>query len=296
MSQWALFYTADSISSIAFNKPYGLLEAGSDVANLLTDNRFVITYLGFVALAPWLDLRLLKNPLLLWLNRKGIAQYNSEAVLVALKLQEERNKELQAGAEPREDILDSLLQTKHDYPDFMNDDEVHKINITVIFAGGDTTALHLTAIFRYILKHPHVYEKLQEEIDRVSEFSYTHPEKSPYLDAVIKETGRMHPVVRFSFERKTPPQGIQINGEEIPGDTNIGVNAWAVHRDPTVWGEDVDTFRPERWLNDPAEARTMARKLLLFGQGKYQCLGMHIAYTEIYRVVPAFLKTFKVGL
>lgn len=72
--------------------------------------------------------------------------------------------------------------------------------------------------------------------------------KLPYLDAVIQESFRMHPAPGLLLERVVPPQGLDILGETIPGGTIVGCNAWVLHRREEVFGSDVDTFRPERWL------------------------------------------------
>ena len=176
----------------------------------------------------------------------------------------------------------------------MTDEEVLKLVLAVVLAGADTTALFIAAIFRYLLKHPKAYTKLQDEIDALADNTpFTELRKVPFLDAVVKETARLYSVIRFILERVTPPGGTTIAGEHIPGNTVVGVSPWAYHRREDVFGERADEFRPERWL-DPGRNAVMSRKLLLFGHGKYQCLGMHIAYMEVYKVVPAFLKAFKV--
>ena len=50
------------------------------------------------------------------------------------------------------------------------------------------------------------------------------------------------------LERVVHAQGAEIDGYYIPGGTIVGVNAWLVNFDSKVFGEDVDAFRPERWL------------------------------------------------
>lgn len=107
------------------------------------------------------------------------------------------------------------------------------------------------------------------------------------------QIARMFPVIRFIFERVPPPGGTSIAGEHIPGNTIVGVSPWAYHRREEVPGERRDDFRPERWL-DAGRIAAMSRKLLLLGHENYRCVGIYIAYVEEYKVVPAFLKPFKV--
>jgi cytochrome P450 len=70
---------------------------------------------------------------------------------------------------------------------------------------------------------------------------------------VIKESLRHHPAVALPLERIVPNGGMQINGHHIPEGTIVGVNAWVVHYDTSVFGEDAGLFRPERWIDDGSE-------------------------------------------
>jgi cytochrome P450 len=109
----------------------------------------------------------------------------------------------------------------------------------------------------YLLKNPASYAKLQSEIDdfdREGKFS-------PYLQAVMKEAMRMHPAVGISMPRYVPSGGAEIDGRWYPAGTVVGVNAWVIHRNKEVFGEDADAFRPERWLESDSKAKEMARNM-----------------------------------
>ena len=81
----------------------------------------------------------------------------------------------------------------------------------------------------------------------------------PYLQAVMKEAMRMHPAVGISMPRYVPSGGAEIGGRYYPEGTVVGVNAWVIHRDREVFGEDADVFRPERWLE--GDSKEMARNM-----------------------------------
>lgn len=70
---------------------------------------------------------------------------------------------------------------------------------------------------------------------------------------MINETLRMHANTGLILERIVPEGGTTIDGHTIPVGTVIGVNAWVIHRNKKVFGEDVDVFRPERWLEADEE-------------------------------------------
>lgn len=70
----------------------------------------------------------------------------------------------------------------------------------------------------------------------------------------------MHPGVSYPLERIVPGAGVEISGFHLPAGTIVGMNAAVIHRDRSIFGDDADTFRPERWLSDDVEAvKTMDR-------------------------------------
>jgi cytochrome P450 len=102
-----------------------------------------------------------------------------------------------------------------------------------------------------------------EKEGRLSEYvSWKEAQQLPYLDAVIKEAGRLHPPFGLHLERIVPPEGAVISGKHLPGGTVVGINSWAIHRREDPFGKDADEFRPERWLCDEEQRRKMGRALL----------------------------------
>jgi cytochrome P450 len=125
--------------------------------------------------------------------------------------------------------------------------------------------------------------------------SWSESQSLPYLDACIKEAFRMHPAAGLPLERVTPPQGIEICGEFVPGNTIVGCNAWVIHKRPEIWGEDVDTYRPERWLEaSDSKRKEMEGMMFQFGAGSRTCIGKNISLLEVYKLVPSFLRRFEV--
>ncbi|KAK1063811.1 hypothetical protein LTR74_009141 [Friedmanniomyces endolithicus] len=206
------------------------------------------------------------------------------------------------------DLLMKFTQAQHDHPEFMTDRQVLSSCTSMIFAGSETTAISLSSIFYHLVKHPRVYQKLVEELDMAAlngtiterdhgKVSWAESQKLPYLDAVIQESFRMHPAAGLILERVVPPQGIEILGEHIPGGTIVGCNAWVLHRRAEIFGNDVDTFRPERWLEaKPDRLKEMKATMFQFGAGARTCIGKNISLLEIYKLVPTFMRNFEVAL
>ena len=154
------------------------------------------------------------------------------------------------------------------------------------------------------MTNPRVYNRLQAEIDDFVKRSNlpktriipnSDAETLPYLQAVIKEGLRIWPPVTGLLPKKTPPEGDTINGIFIPGGTDIGCDAWGIHRNRDVFGPDAEIFRPERWLESKGkELATMEKTVeLVFGYGKYQCLGQNVAWFELNKIFFELMRNFE---
>ncbi len=85
--------------------------------------------------------------------------------------------------------------------------------------------------------------------------------------AVINEALRIHPSTGTILERYVPAEGVVLHGQFIPAGTTIGVNAWVMNRNKEVFGDDVEEFRPERWIDNPLEkVQGMKKNLLTVSQ------------------------------
>ena len=264
---------------------------------------------------PILDLLLLKNPLLRFLDKCGIMSFTFPIVTFAKAHMSERLAEIKACGKQttntsvgRGDLLSMFLQAKNDRPEFFHDGRVLTMAVSMAFAGSETTGISLAAIFYFLLKNPQCYQRLMDEIDAAVHnqiiqdratglVSWAESQKLTYLDACVKEALRLHPAVGLPLERVVPAQGATICGEHIPGGTIVGCNAWVIHRRGEIFGCDVEDFRPERWLETSKEVRKeMEACMFHFGMGSRTCIGKNISLLEIYKLVPSFLRRFEVGI
>jgi cytochrome P450 len=140
---------------------------------------------------------------------------------------------------------------------------------------------------------PQVYRKLQQEIDDgISNGKISSPitnaegKALPYLQAVIYEGMRYHPPLFTLLPKVVPPGGDTLEGKFVPSGTKIAVNPPAMMRHIPTFGEDVDVFKPDRWMNAPPTKRTeMERTVeLIFGLGRFMCAGKTVAFMELNKI------------
>lgn len=143
----------------------------------------------------------------------------------------------------------------------------------------------------FIITHPAVYSTLQAELDQasISESIIRESELRalPYLQACIKEGLRVHPPVTALATKTVTKGGDTLRGQFIPGGTNIVYAAWDFYKDPEVFGEDAQIFRPERWLKATSDRLSRMQQTLdlIFGYGRYGCLGKPVALLEINKFI-----------
>ena len=159
-----------------------------------------------------------------------------------------------------------------------------------------------------MLKNPHVHRKLQQELDAANlpvPVSYKAALNLPYLGAVIEEATRMHPAVGLPLERIVPAQGLTLpDGRFIAPGTIVGLNAWVVHQDKIVFGQDAESFNPERWLQRSNESAAdfqsrrsrMRAANLAFGAGNRVCLGKHLSLLEVYKFIATLFWVYQVSI
>jgi cytochrome P450 len=171
--------------------------------------------------------------------------------------------------------------------------------MSTISGAADTTATTICATLYYLLKNPFALEKLRRELREANIGKpvpqYAETKNLPYLDAVIKESMRLFPVLNWPMERRVPPGGATLAGMYFPEGTSVGCSLLAVHMNRALYGPDVDAFRPERFLEGDAETlRKREISHLGFSKGKRVCLGQNIAVLQMKKAVPALVMGFQV--
>ncbi|XP_056689022.1 geraniol 8-hydroxylase-like [Spinacia oleracea] len=192
------------------------------------------------------------------------------------------------------DLLDVILDVMEDQSDEINRDHLHHLLLDLFGAGMDTTSKTMEWAMAELLRNPVFLRKLQEELDSVIGKGNTIMEsqisKLPYLQAIVKETLRLHPSAPLLLPRKVE-KDVEIDGFQLPKGAMLIVNAWAIGRDPNNW-DDPDSFIPERFMGSELDVKSQFNQLFTFGAGKKICPGIPLAMRMISLVLGNLISSF----
>ncbi|ESR59261.1 hypothetical protein CICLE_v10014861mg [Citrus x clementina] len=191
------------------------------------------------------------------------------------------------------------LQENEDGSSSISMNQFKAVLVDIITAGTDTTTTMVEWTMAELMQHPQIMKKVQEELAQVvgmdSCVEEFHLPKLKYLDAVVKESSRLHPAVPLLLPRRASESG-SIGGYNIPKDTTIMLNVWEIHRDPKLWDNPLQ-FRPERFLDDGIASKFDYSgnnfQYLPFGSGRRMCAGIPLAERMLMFVLASLLHSFE---
>jgi cytochrome P450 len=165
----------------------------------------------------------------------------------------------------------------------------------LIAAATDTSAVTVEWALAELLRKPEAMTKATEELDRVVGHGRLVTEADipslPYLDAIVKETLRLHPVAPLLAPRLSR-EDTSVGGHDIPAGTRVIVNVWAIGRDPALWGNASDEFRPERFVGSGLDVKGLDFELLPFGSGRRMCPGYTLGLKMVQLTLANLLHAF----
>ncbi|TQE09291.1 hypothetical protein C1H46_005226 [Malus baccata] len=194
------------------------------------------------------------------------------------------------------DMLDSLLDISEVSYEDMDKLLIEHLLLALFVAGTDTTSATLEWAMAELLRNPEKLSKAQEELEQVIGKGKPVEESDiaqlPYLQAIIKETFRLHPVTPLLLPRKAE-QDMEICGYIVPKGAQVLVNAWAIGRDPCIW-DNPTSFVPERFLglDDQIDVLGKNFELVPFGGGRRICPGMLLAIRMLNLMLGSLINSF----
>lgn len=295
LSQVTSFFTLDVISKIAFGQTFGFLDKDEDpfgyLKNLEQFLPAIIVFGVYTELTNLLKMPLMKSALPKSTDKRGLGRVMGFA-------RDRVQERFAYKAIVRQDMLGSFINHG------LTQGELESETITQITAGSDSTASSLRLTLHFICTSPPVLERLLAEVESAIDtgkisrpvIKDSEARQLPYLQACIKEGLRMYPPVTGLMAKRVPDSGetIDVDGtpKYVPGGVQIAWNTWGIMRTPTIFGPDVEIFRPERWLAKDGSETEQARLAnmtdtvgLCFGYGRFGCLGRGVATMELNKAI-----------
>ncbi|GAB4856968.1 hypothetical protein Ancab_040508 [Ancistrocladus abbreviatus] len=239
-------------------------------------------------------------PILKTFDPQGVYRNNERDVKKIFRVFDElireriQSREANGGVDQNGDVLDVLLSIcKEGGNEFQLSDIPHLL-LDLFTAGTDTTSSTLEWAMAELLCNPKKLEKVRLELEEViGKGSLVEEEdfvRLPYLQAIIKETFRLHPVVPLLIPRRAV-SSTELCGFTIPKNTQVFVNIWAMGRDESLW-KDANLFEPERFLDSNIDVKGRDFELIPFGAGRRMCPGLPLAYRMLPCVLGSLLHLF----
>ncbi len=190
-------------------------------------------------------------------------------------LQEIRSRRTEPDLAEREDILSLLIGASYEDGSRMSDEDLRDELMTLLVAGHETTANALSWATERLLRHPQKLERLRTEAMA--------GESEEYLDAVVKETLRLRPVLPIVLRKLSQP--LELGGYTLPAGVAVAPCIYLMHRREDIY-PNARAFQPERFLERPAGTYTW----IPFGGGVRRCLGASFAQLEMKRVLQTIVR------
>ncbi|KAI9154817.1 Bifunctional cytochrome P450/NADPH--P450 reductase [Paramyrothecium foliicola] len=175
----------------------------------------------------------------------------------------------------------------------MTDESIMDNLVTFLIAGHETTSGLLSFTFYQLLSNPEMFAKAQKEVDEVvgkGVIKESHLPKLRYLAAVLREALRVNSTIPLFIVE--PRQDTLLAGKyQVKEGEAISLLLAKSHRDPAVYGDDADEFRPERMVDEEFD-RLPPNAWKPFGNGARACIGRPFAWQEALLVVAMLLQNF----
>lgn len=195
------------------------------------------------------------------------------------------------------DTLMDIMESGQAGVDFGREN-VKAILLDMVVGSMDTSSTSIEWVLSELLKHPRVMNKVQKELENIVGMERmveeSDLERLEYLDMVIKESYRLHPIVPLLLPHEAMEDCI-IDGYDIPKKSTVLINVWSIGRDPDAWTEP-EKFFPERFEGSSIDLRGRDFQLIPFGSGRRGCPGIQLGLKVVKLVVAQLAHVFNLEL
>ncbi|POR37823.1 Trichodiene oxygenase [Tolypocladium paradoxum] len=171
---------------------------------------------------------------------------------------------------------------------------------TITFAGTETTAHSISVAMFHLLNNKALLQRLREELSTVTKgedghYACNRLESLPFLTGCVQEGIRLAhgPVIRLP--RVAPKETLQYKDWLIPPGTPVSENTYLIQMDPTIF-PNPKSFDPERWIRAEKEGINLNKYIVSFTKGTRLCLGINLAYAELYMAIAKIASSFDMDL
>nr|KYP69460.1 Cytochrome P450 76C4 [Cajanus cajan] len=165
--------------------------------------------------------------------------------------------------------------------------DIYQNSLRLFVAGIDRLTSTVEWIMTKLLHNPNIMEKAKVELDRSKGVEESDIGKLPYLQAIMKETFKLHPTIPLLLPRKVEVK-LEMHGYTIPKGAQVLVNVWAIGRDPDLW-DNPCLFSPKRFLGSEIDYRGRSFELTPFGGGRRICPGLPLAIRLLFQLMLGLL-------
>ncbi|KAK8520860.1 hypothetical protein V6N12_004786 [Hibiscus sabdariffa] len=201
-----------------------------------------------------------------------------------------------ASAMEFKDFVQFLLQLKdeEDCKPPLTMDLIKALILDMVVGASDTSSNSIEFTMAEIINKPEVMIKAQQELDEVvgkdNLVEESHIHKLSYLLAIMKESLRLHPVLPLLVPH-CPSEPCTVGGYHIPKGSRVFINAWAIHRDPSIWENPLE-FNPSRFLYSQCDFSGSDFSYFPFGSGRRNCAGIPMAERMVLHLIATLLHSF----
>ncbi|KAK4443094.1 cytochrome P450 [Podospora aff. communis PSN243] len=172
--------------------------------------------------------------------------------------------------------------------------------MTIILAGTETTAHTLAATMFYVLNDKKILARLRDELAALApgppeKYTYSGLESLPYLTAVINEGLRLSHGVSARLPRISVVEPLHYGDWVIPPRTPVSSHSPLIHYNPTIF-PNPKAFDPTRWIKATDAGVNLTKYIASFTKGSRGCLGIPLAYCEMYLLLARLVSRFDLTL
>lgn len=203
------------------------------------------------------------------------------------------------------------MVNEHDEID-CNDKFLRDTVLNFMIAGRDALSVTLSWLFFILSKNPIIAAKIREELKGITTVpqneleSQNQRQQKPrvftneelnnlvYLHGALCETLRLYPPIAFEHKSPAEPDTLP-SGHHVKPGTRILFSLYALGRMKSVWGQDCEEFKPERWISEKGTIkREPSYKFFSFNAGPRTCLGKGVAFSQLKIVSAAIIYNYDI--